>query len=86
MIESTSPWKTPRRWAVVALALLAAAALLYAVYRPRPLIVEVASATVGRFEQVIEEDGQLRLKNRSVTSNYYWLGLELWIPHCSSSR
>ena len=66
MNQQKSPWKTPRRWAIVGLALLAAAALLYAVYRPRPITVEVAQVTSGKFEQVVEEDGQLRLKNRYV--------------------
>jgi len=66
MNEQKKPWKTPRRWAIVGLALVAAAALLYAVYRPLPITVEVAPVTTGQFEQVIEEDGQLRLKNRYV--------------------
>ncbi|MBQ0921805.1 hypothetical protein KBW71_25505 [Hydrogenophaga aromaticivorans] len=66
MNEQKNPWKTPRRWAIVGLALVAAAALLYAVYRPRPITVEVAQVTSGKFEQVVEEDGQLRLKNRYV--------------------
>lgn len=66
MNEQKNPWKTPRRWAIAGLALAAAAALLYAVYRPRPITVEVAQVTSGKFEQVVEEDGQLRLKNRYV--------------------
>lgn len=66
MNQQKSPWKTPRRWIIVGLALLAAAALLYAVYRPRPITVEVAPVATGQFEQVIEEDGQLRLKSRYV--------------------
>ncbi|MFW5331265.1 efflux RND transporter periplasmic adaptor subunit [Hydrogenophaga sp. ZJX-1] len=66
MNEQKNPWKTPRRWAIAGLALVAAAALLYAVYRPRPITVEVAQVTSGKFEQVVEEDGQLRLKNRYV--------------------
>ena len=66
MNEQKSPWKTPRRWLLIGLAVLAMAALLYAVYRPRPITVEVATVATGRFEQVIEEDGQLRLKSRYV--------------------
>ena len=62
MNEPKNPWKTPRRWIIVGLALVAMAALLYAVYRPRAITVEVAQVATGRFEQVIEEDGQLRLK------------------------
>lgn len=66
MNTSPNPWKTPRRWLLIGLALLVGAALLYAAYRPRAILVEVAQVTTGRFEQVIEEDGQLRLKNRYV--------------------
>lgn len=66
MNEPKNPWKTPRRWLIVGVALLAGAALLYAVYRPRPITVEVAQVATGPFEQVIEEDGQLRLSNRYV--------------------
>ncbi|PKO75118.1 MAG: efflux transporter periplasmic adaptor subunit [Betaproteobacteria bacterium HGW-Betaproteobacteria-15] len=66
MNESKNPWNTTRRWVIVGLAAWAAAALLYAVYRPRPITVEVAQVTSGKFEQVVEEDGQLRLKNRYV--------------------
>lgn len=60
------PWKKYQRWIGGALLLVAAAALVYAVYRPRALIVEVATVTTGSFEQSIEEDGRLRLKNRYV--------------------
>jgi HlyD family secretion protein len=56
--------KALRRWIGWGLVLVAAAALVYAVYRPRPLVVEVAQVAKGIFEQVIEEDGQLRLKSR----------------------
>lgn len=63
-IPNKSQGKTLRRWTGWGLVLFAAVALVYAVYRPRPLVVEVAQVTKGRFEQAIEEDGQLRLKNR----------------------
>jgi HlyD family secretion protein len=63
MNEKTSR-KKYARWIGAALLLAAAAALVYAVYRPRALLVEVASVATGIFEQVIEEDGRLRLKNR----------------------
>jgi HlyD family secretion protein len=56
--------KALRRWIGWGLVLVAAAALVFAVYRPRPLVIEVASVAKGSFEQVIEEDGQFRLKNR----------------------
>ncbi len=38
--------------------------MLWAAYRPRPLVVETATVAEGRFEQVIEEDGRLRLQQR----------------------
>lgn len=57
-------WTTRRGWIVAGLALAAAAALAYAMYRPQPMPVEVAAVSTGRFEQVIEEDGQLRLTHR----------------------
>lgn len=66
MNDSKNPWKSPRRWILIGLALAAGAALLYLLYRPRPIPVEVATVATGRFEQVIEEDGQLRLQNRYV--------------------
>ncbi len=55
-----------RRWAPWALAAVVAAGLAVWAFQPRPMQVEVASVTVGRFEQVLEEDGQLRLKQRYV--------------------
>lgn len=61
-----TPWKKASRWLMAALLLAGAAALAYAVYRPRPLIVEVASVRMGTFQQAIEEDGRLRPKQRYV--------------------
>ncbi len=55
-----------RRWLLGAALLMAAGALAYMAYRPRPLLVEVATVRLGTFEQAIEEDGQLRLANRYV--------------------
>lgn len=60
------PSKNYRRWLGAALLLAAVAALVWAVYRPRPLLVEVATVSTGNFAQSIEEDGRLRLKNRYV--------------------
>ena len=57
-------WTPTRRWAVGAGALAAVAVLVWAAYRPRPLDVDTAVVAQGRFEQVIEEDGQLRLQQR----------------------
>ncbi len=53
-----------RRWLVGGLAAVALATVLWAAYRPRPLSVEAGTAAIGRFEQVIEEDGRLRLQQR----------------------
>ncbi len=53
-----------RRWLLGGLAVVALAAVLWAAYRPRPLVVETATVAVGRFEQVVEEDGRLRLQQR----------------------
>lgn len=57
-----------RHWAPWAAAALGVAALAFWAFQPRPLLVEVAPVTTGRFEQVIEEDGQLRLKHRYLIS------------------
>ena len=65
-MNNQPPSKKYRRWVGGALLLAAAAALVWAVYRPRPLLVEVATVSTGNFEQSIEEDGRLRLKNRYV--------------------
>ncbi len=65
-MNNTTPWKKYRRWIGGALLLVAAVALVYAAYRPRPLLVEVATVKTGSFEQSIEEDGRLRLKHRYV--------------------
>lgn len=57
-------WTPARRWGVGATALAVVAVLVWAAYRPRPMDVETAAVAEGRFEQVIEEDGQLRLRQR----------------------
>jgi len=57
-------WTPARRWGVGATALAVVAVLVWAAYRPRPIDVETAPVAEGRFEQVIEEDGQLRLRQR----------------------
>lgn len=63
MINKTT-WTPARRWGVGVGALGAVAVLVWAAYRPRPIDVELAQVAEGRFEQVIEEDGQLRLQQR----------------------
>ncbi|PKO60832.1 MAG: efflux transporter periplasmic adaptor subunit [Betaproteobacteria bacterium HGW-Betaproteobacteria-18] len=65
-MNDKNTWKKYQRWLIGALLLAAAAALIYAVYRPRPLIVEVATVSTGTFEQTIVEDGRLRPKHRYV--------------------
>lgn len=65
-MNNKTPRKKTSRWLIGALLLAAAAALAYAVYRPRPLVVEVANVRMGTFEQAIEEDGRLRPKQRYV--------------------
>lgn len=55
-----------RRWAPWTLAAVVVTGLAVWAFQPRPMQVEVASVSVGRFEQVLEEDGQLRLKQRYV--------------------
>ena len=60
MNEQKNPGKTPRRWAIVGLALVAAAALLYAVYRPRPITVEVAAHRPGDPAKLFARAGAAR--------------------------
>ncbi len=66
MTDPTRPSGSWRRRTVWLLVLALVLAGLYAAYRPRPLPVEAATATVGRFEQTLSEDGRLRLKHRYV--------------------
>jgi HlyD family secretion protein len=57
-----------RRWGFWGLAALGLAALALWAFLPQALTVEVARVSTGRFEQVIEKDGQFRLKNRYVVT------------------
>lgn len=59
------PGKTT--WAWMAAGAAAVAALAWA-FAPRPIEVEIATVKQGRFEQVIEEDGRTRLKERYTVS------------------
>ena len=63
-MKNTNSWSPARRWGVGMAALGAVSVLVWAAYRPRSLDVETAPVAQGRFEQVIEEDGQLRLQQR----------------------
>jgi HlyD family secretion protein len=65
MNDKTKPSKWGRNLGI-AIGVAVLAALVWWVYQPRALVVEVGQVSTGRFEQVIEEDGQLRLKNRYV--------------------
>jgi HlyD family secretion protein len=58
-------WRRGVPWVM---AVLLVAALAWWAFQPRPLLVEVAPVTTGRFEHAIEEDGQLRLKHRYLVS------------------
>lgn len=64
MNKSNNGAAKKRRWLIGGLAVAVLAGVLWATYRPRPLDVETATVAEGRFEQVIEEDGQLRLQQR----------------------
>ncbi len=57
-----------KRWGPWSLAALGFVALVFWAVMPRPLAVEVGMVRIGRFEQAIDEDGQLRVKNRYVIS------------------
>lgn len=56
-----------KTWMLAAVAVAAVAALAWA-FAPRPLEVEAAPVTQGRFEQAIEEDGRTRLLERYTVS------------------
>jgi HlyD family secretion protein len=57
-----------KRWIYAAAALAAAGALLAWAFAPRPVEVEVAAVSQGRFESSIDEDGKTRLRDRYVVS------------------
>lgn len=57
-----------KRWGPWGLAASGVIALLVWALMPRPLVAEVGIVSMGRFEQAIDEDGQLRVKNRYVIS------------------
>ncbi len=57
-----------RTWIIGGVALAATVALLGWAFAPRPLQVELAAASVGRFETTIDEDGRTRVRDRYVVS------------------
>jgi HlyD family secretion protein len=60
--------KITRNRIAAAAAGIAAVALLAWAFAPRPVEVETAVATRGRFEQTLEEDGRTRVKDRYTVS------------------
>lgn len=59
---------TRRQWIVVTTGLAAVAAGLVWAFSPRPVVVELAEITRGRFEQTIDEDGKTRVRERYTVS------------------
>ena len=59
--------KTSKRIMLILLAALLLGVLVWA-FRPNPALVELAEVTQGRFEQIIEEDGKTRVRERYVVS------------------
>lgn len=57
-----------RIWIIGGIALAATTALLVWAFAPRPLQVELATASVGRFERTIDEDGRTRVRDRYLVS------------------
>jgi HlyD family secretion protein len=57
-----------KTWLYTGCGALAAAALLGWAFAPRPVEVEVAKVTQGRFEATVDEDGKTRLRDRYVVS------------------
>lgn len=56
-----------KTWGLVAAGAAVVALLVWA-FTPRPLEVEAATVTQGRFEQAVEEDGRTRLRERYTVS------------------
>jgi HlyD family secretion protein len=57
-----------RTFIIGGIALAATVALLVWAFAPRPLQVELATASIGRFERTIDEDGRTRVRDRYVVS------------------
>ena len=55
-------------WVLVAVALLVLAGVLFWAFRPQPVRVEVAEVRTALFENVVEEDGKTRVRERYVVS------------------
>jgi HlyD family secretion protein len=54
---------------LLALSLLAIAGAVYLVFRPAPIVVEVAPITRGQFVATVEDDGRTRVRDRYVISS-----------------
>jgi HlyD family secretion protein len=65
--KNGNPTRT-RRWLIGGGLALAVLAVLAWAFAPRPLAVDLAEATVGRFETTIDEDARTRLAERYVVS------------------
>ena len=61
-LEAWKAW--PWRWAVAALGLALGGALLLWAFAPRALEVEVAHARIQAYEEVVEDDGRARVRER----------------------
>ncbi|MFN0317162.1 MAG: efflux RND transporter periplasmic adaptor subunit [Burkholderiales bacterium] len=59
---------TRKRWVQLLLAAIAVVGIFVWAFRPRPVPVEVASASRGLFEQSVDEDGKTRVRDRYVVS------------------
>ncbi|MCC6473723.1 MAG: efflux RND transporter periplasmic adaptor subunit [Burkholderiales bacterium] len=59
---------TRRQWLALAVLLAAVALALAWAFAPRPAPVEVAAVARGAFEQIVEEDGKTRVRERYVVS------------------
>jgi HlyD family secretion protein len=57
-----------RMWVIAGLGATALVALVAWAFAPRPVEVEVATVTQGRFETTIDEDGKTRLRDRYIVS------------------
>ena len=64
----TNDMRRARTWILGGLAAAAVVALLAWAFAPRPLQVETATATFGRFERTLDEDGRTRVRDRYVVS------------------
>ncbi|MFZ6641748.1 efflux RND transporter periplasmic adaptor subunit [Undibacterium sp. TC4M20W] len=65
---ATKPKTKLKRYLIIAGVNLVVIALLVWAFKPKPLSVEVAKVTQGRFERAIQEYGKTRVRNRYIVS------------------